>query len=91
MPARSTRPCSDLRSIVGPGRNPGRVLAMWLSGRVTAVRFGVGFIVLGAVLIILGAISESRGDIIHTLGTTAVVFGAVVTSIATEAKDSPST
>lgn len=55
----------------------------------TAVRFGVGFIILGIVLIAVGALSENRDDLIHTLGTTAVVFGAVVLSIATEAKDAP--
>jgi hypothetical protein len=43
--------------------------------------------VAGAVLIVLGAVADGRDDLIHTVATTLIVFGAVVLSVATEASD----
>jgi hypothetical protein len=54
---------------------------------VTGTRVGVAFIVAGAVLILLGSLDIGRDDLIHTVATTMIVFGAVVLSVATEGQD----
>ena len=53
----------------------------------SGTRMGVAFIAAGAVLVILGALEVGRDDLIHTVATTLIVFGAVVLSVATEATD----
>jgi hypothetical protein len=55
----------------------------------SAMRMGVAFMVAGAVLIVLGALDldVGRDDLLHTVATTLIVFGAVVLSVATEATD----
>lgn len=53
----------------------------------TGTRVGAAFIAAGAVLILLGAIEVGRDDLVHTVATTLIVFGAVVLSVATEASD----
>ena len=53
----------------------------------SAMRMGVAFMVAGAVLIVIGALDVGRDDLIHTVATTLIVFGAVVLSVATEATD----
>jgi hypothetical protein len=54
---------------------------------VTGTRMGVAFMAAGAVLILLGTLDVGRDDLIHTLATTLIVFGAVVLSVATEGQD----
>lgn len=53
----------------------------------TGTRVGAAFIAAGAVMILLGAIEVGRDDLVHTVATTLIVFGAVVLSVATEASD----
>lgn len=53
----------------------------------SGTRVGVAFMAAGAVLIILGALEVAQDDLIHTVATTLIVFGAVVLSVATEATD----
>jgi hypothetical protein len=53
----------------------------------SGTRVGVAFMAAGAVLIIIGALDLGRDDLIHTVATTLIVFGAVVLSVATEATD----
>ncbi|QYG94605.1 hypothetical protein HC251_20635 [Iamia sp. SCSIO 61187] len=53
----------------------------------SGTRMGVAFMAAGAVLVILGALEVGRDDLIHTVATTLIVFGAVVLSVATEATD----
>lgn len=53
----------------------------------TGTRVGAAFIAAGAVLILLGAVEVGRDDLVHTVATTLIVFGAVVLSVATEASD----
>ncbi len=53
----------------------------------TGTRVGVAFMVAGAILVVLGAIEVGRDDLVHTVATTLIVFGAVVISVATEASD----
>lgn len=53
----------------------------------SGTRVGVAFMAAGAVLVILGALEVARDDLIHTVATTLIVFGAVVISVATEATD----
>lgn len=54
---------------------------------VSGTRVGVAFMVAGAFLILLGALDVGRDDLIHTIATTLIVFGAVVLSVATEGQD----
>ena len=53
----------------------------------SGTRVGVAFMVAGAVLILLGSLDVRRNDLIHTVATTLIVFGAVVLSVATEGND----
>lgn len=53
----------------------------------SSTRVGASFIVAGLILVVLGALEVGRDDLIHTVATTLVVFGAVVISVATEASD----
>lgn len=53
----------------------------------SGTRVGVAFMVAGAILIVLGTLDVGRDDLIHTVATTLVVFGAVVLSVATEGND----
>jgi len=53
----------------------------------SGTRVGVAFMVAGAILIVIGALDVGRDDLIHTVATTLIVFGAVVLSVATEATD----
>lgn len=53
----------------------------------SGTRVGVAFMAAGAILIIIGALDVGRDDLIHTVATTLIVFGAVVLSVATEASD----
>lgn len=53
----------------------------------SGTRAGVAFIVAGTILILIGALEVGRDDLIHTVATTLIVFGAVVLSVATEATD----
>jgi hypothetical protein len=53
----------------------------------SGTRVGVAFMVAGAILILIGALDVGRDDLIHTVATTLIVFGAVVLSVATEATD----
>lgn len=53
----------------------------------SGTRVGVAFMVAGAILILIGALDVGRDDLIHTVATTLIVFGAVVLSVATEASD----
>ena len=53
----------------------------------SGTRVGVAFMAAGAILIIIGALDVGRDDLIHTVATTLIVFGAVVLSVATEATD----
>lgn len=53
----------------------------------SGTRTAVAFMAAGAVLIIIGALDLGRDDLIHTVATTLIVFGAVVLSVATEATD----
>lgn len=53
----------------------------------SSTRVGAAFIVAGLILIGIGALEVGRDDLIHTVATTLVVFGAVVISVATEASD----
>ena len=53
----------------------------------SGTRVGVAFMAAGAILILIGALDVGRDDLIHTVATTLVVFGAVVLSVATEASD----
>ncbi len=53
----------------------------------SGTRVGVAFMVAGAILIVIGALDVGRDDLIHTVATTLIVFGAVVLSVATEASD----
>lgn len=53
----------------------------------SGTRVGVGFMVAGAILILIGTLDVGRNDLIHTVATTLIVFGAVVLSVATESKD----
>ena len=53
----------------------------------TGTRMGVTFMAAGAFLILLGTLDVGRDDLIHTLATTLIVFGAVVLSVATEGQD----
>lgn len=56
----------------------------------TGTRVGVAFIAAGLVLIVLGTLEVGRDDLMHTLATSLIVFGAVVISVATEGKDQAS-
>lgn len=56
---------------------------MGLSG----TRLGAAFIVAGIVLVVIGTLDVAGDDLIHTIATSLVVFGAVVLSIATEGQD----
>lgn len=56
----------------------------------TGTRVGVAFIAAGAVLVLVGALGVGRDDLVHTVATTLIVFGAVVLSVATEASDQAS-
>jgi hypothetical protein len=53
----------------------------------SGTRVGVAFMAAGAILIIIGALDVGRDDLVHTVATTLIVFGAVVLSVATEASD----
>lgn len=53
----------------------------------SSTRVGASFIVAGLILVVIGALEVGRDDLIHTVATTLVVFGAVVISVATEASD----
>ncbi len=53
----------------------------------TGTRVGVAFMVAGAILIAIGSLDVGRNDVVHTVATTLIVFGAVVLSVATESKD----
>ncbi|WCO66444.1 hypothetical protein PO878_18255 [Iamia majanohamensis] len=54
----------------------------------SGTRVGVAFMVAGAVLIVIGSLDVGgRTDVIHTLATSLIVFGAVVVSVATEGRD----
>lgn len=53
----------------------------------SGTRVGVAFMAAGAILIVIGALDLGRDDLIHTVATTLIVFGAVVLSVATEATD----
>lgn len=53
----------------------------------SGTRVGVAFMVAGAFLIIIGSLDVGRNDLIHTVATTMIVFGAVVVSVATERND----
>lgn len=53
----------------------------------TGTRVGVAFMVAGAVLIVIGSLDSRSNDILHTVATSLIVFGAVVLSVATESKD----
>lgn len=53
----------------------------------SGTRVGVAFMAAGAILILIGAVAADRDDLIHTVATTLIVFGAVVLSVATEATD----
>jgi len=57
---------------------------------VTGTRAGVAFIVAGLILIVLGTLEVGRDDLMHTVATSMIVFGAVVISVATEGKDQAS-
>jgi len=50
----------------------------------------VAFIVAGLILIVLGTLEVGRDDLMHTVATSMIVFGAVVISVATEGKDQAS-
>lgn len=54
---------------------------------ISGTRLGVAFMVAGAVLIVLGTLDVAGDDLIHTIATSLVVFGAVVMCISTEARD----
>lgn len=56
---------------------------MGLSG----TRLGVAFMVAGGVLVLLGTLDVAGDDLVHTIATTLIVFGAVLLSIATEGQD----
>ena len=56
----------------------------------TGTRAGVAFIVAGLILIVLGTLEVGRVDLMHTVATSMIVFGAVVISVATEGKDQAS-
>lgn len=56
----------------------------------TGTRAGVAFIVAGLILIVLGTLEVGRDDLMHTVATSMIVFGAVVISVATEGKDQAS-
>lgn len=56
----------------------------------SGTRVGVAFIVAGSILILLGTLEVGRDDLMHTLATTLIVFGAVVLSVATESRDQAS-
>ena len=53
----------------------------------SGTRVGVAFMAAGAILILIGALEVGRDDLVHTVATTLIVFGAVVLSVATEASD----
>ena len=53
----------------------------------TGTRVGVAVIAAGVILIVIGALGVGRDDLIHTVATTMIVFGAVVLSVATEGQD----
>lgn len=53
----------------------------------TGTRVGAAFIVAGVVMILIGALDVGGNDLIHTVATTLVVFGAVVLSVGTEGND----
>ncbi|CAN5537536.1 hypothetical protein BH24ACT4_BH24ACT4_06630 [soil metagenome] len=53
----------------------------------SGTRVGVGFMVAGAILIIIGSLDVGRNDVIHTVATTLIVFGAVVLSVGTEGNE----
>ncbi len=53
----------------------------------SGTRVGVAFMAAGAILILIGALDVGRDDLVHTVATTLIVFGAVVLSVATEASD----
>jgi hypothetical protein len=56
---------------------------MGLSG----TRLGVAVMVAGAIMIVIGTLDVAGDDLIHTIATSMIVFGAVVLSIATEGND----
>lgn len=56
----------------------------------SSTRVGAAFIVAGLILVVIGSLDVGRDDLIHTVATTLVVFGAVVISVATEASDQAS-
>lgn len=56
----------------------------------SGTRVGVAFIVAGSILILLGTLEVGRDDLMHTVATTLIVFGAVVLSVATESRDQAS-
>lgn len=53
----------------------------------SGTRVGVAFMAAGAFLILLGSLDSGRNDILHTVATSLIVFGAVVLSVATEGND----
>lgn len=53
----------------------------------SGTRVGVAFMVAGAFLIVLGSLDDGPNDLLHTVATTLIVFGAVVLSVATEGND----
>ncbi|HYI61334.1 MAG TPA: hypothetical protein VEW93_05970 [Acidimicrobiales bacterium] len=53
----------------------------------SGTRLGVAFMVAGAILIVIGTLDVTGDDLIHTIATSLIVFGAVVLSVATEGQD----
>lgn len=54
----------------------------------SSTRVGVAFIVAGVILVVVGSFEDvSRNDVLHTIATTLIVFGAVVLSVSTEDND----
>ncbi len=53
----------------------------------SGTRVGAAFMVAGAILILIGSLDVGRNDVIHTIATSLIVFGAVVVSVATEGND----
>lgn len=53
----------------------------------SGTRLGVAFMVAGAILVVIGTLDVTGDDLIHTIATSLVVFGAVVLSVATEGQD----
>ncbi len=53
----------------------------------SGTRVGVAVMVAGAIMIVIGTLDVRGDDLIHTIATSLIVFGAVVLSVATEGQD----